>query len=219
MLALAAARLGMRTQVYEPAAEACAAPVVERTVRAGWDDAAALRAFAAGVDVATYEFENVPLAAVDAVAGLAPVRPGRRALEVAQDRVAEKDFLSGLGLGTAPYAGVEDAAGLEAALARIGAPRILKTGASRLRRQGPGAHRAKPEDAAARSRRWARARGAVRGCPFRSASVGLIAGARACAVGAVYGFDPARRPPRRPSCADHVGPARVRARGGAGTRR
>jgi 5-(carboxyamino)imidazole ribonucleotide synthase len=146
MLALAAARLGMRTQVYEPAAEACAAPVVERTVRAGWDDAAALRAFAAGVDVATYEFENVPLAAVDAVAGLAPVRPGRRALEVAQDRVAEKDFLSGLGLGTAPYAGVEDAAGLEAALARIGAPAILKT--RRMGYDGKGQARiARTEDA------------------------------------------------------------------------
>ncbi|MBA3325122.1 MAG: 5-(carboxyamino)imidazole ribonucleotide synthase, partial [Rhodobacteraceae bacterium] len=59
MLALAAARLGMRVHVFEPGAEPCAAPVVERVIRAGWDELAALRAFAAGVDVVTYEFENV----------------------------------------------------------------------------------------------------------------------------------------------------------------
>ena len=127
MLGLAAARLGMRVHVFEPDAEPCAAPVVERVVRAGWDDAAALRAFAAGVDVLTYEFENVPLAVLDALVGLAPLRPGRRALEVAQDRWAEKDFLNGLGLATASYAAVEDAAGLAAAVARIGTPAILKT--------------------------------------------------------------------------------------------
>lgn len=127
MLALAAARLGMRVHVFEPGAEPCAAPVVERVIRAGWDDLAALRAFAAGVDVVTYEFENVPVAALDALAGLAPVRPGRRALEAAQDRVAEKDFLTDLGLATAPYAAVADADGLRAALARIGTPAILKT--------------------------------------------------------------------------------------------
>jgi 5-(carboxyamino)imidazole ribonucleotide synthase len=127
MLALAAARLGMRTHVYEPAAEACAEPVVERRVRAGWDDAAALAEFAAGVDVVTYEFENVPLAAAEIAAAHAPLRPGRRALEAAQDRVAEKAFLNGIGLATAPWAAVDDAAGLEAALARIGRPAILKT--------------------------------------------------------------------------------------------
>ena len=59
----------------------------------------------------TYEFENVALAAIDAVAPLAPVRPGRRALEVAQDRLAEKDFLRGLGLATAPYRAVDGAGG------------------------------------------------------------------------------------------------------------
>jgi 5-(carboxyamino)imidazole ribonucleotide synthase len=148
MLALAAARLGMRTHVYEPAADPCAAPVAERTVRAGWDDAAALRAFAAGVDVVTYEFENVPLAALDAIGAAAPVRPGRRALEVAQDRIAEKDFLAGIGLAVAPYAAVDDAGGLAAALGRIGAPAILKT--RRLGYDGKGQARiAGPADAAA----------------------------------------------------------------------
>ncbi len=148
MLGLAAARLGLRTHVYDPAAPACAAPVSERWVRAGWDDAAALADFAAGVDVVTYEFENVPLGAVDACAAHAPVRPGRRALEAAQDRLAEKDFLSGLGLATAPYAAVDDVASLDAALARIGAPAILKT--RRLGYDGKGQARiAEPAAAAA----------------------------------------------------------------------
>ena len=127
MLALAAARLGMRCHVYEPAADPCAAHVVERVTRAEYDDVAALRAFANSVDVITYEFENVPLAAIDAIADIAPVRPGRRALETAQDRLAEKDFLRATGLATAPYALVEDAATLDEALAEIGAPSILKT--------------------------------------------------------------------------------------------
>jgi 5-(carboxyamino)imidazole ribonucleotide synthase len=127
MLALAAARLGMRAHVFEPAADTCAAQVVERVTRAAYDDLDALAAFAASVDVVTYEFENVDLAAVDALADRVPVRPGRRALEVAQDRLAEKEFLAGLGLRTAPYAAVDGPVERAAALDRIGAPAILKT--------------------------------------------------------------------------------------------
>jgi 5-(carboxyamino)imidazole ribonucleotide synthase len=127
MLALAAARLGMRCHVYEPAADPCAGPVVERLVRAAWSDRAALAEFASRVDVVTYEFENVDLAAVDALGGGVPVRPGRRALEVAQDRLAEKAFLAGLGLAVAPHAAVDGPEGLAAALARIGGPSILKS--------------------------------------------------------------------------------------------
>jgi 5-(carboxyamino)imidazole ribonucleotide synthase len=127
MLAMAAARLGMNTHVFEPATDACAAQVANALTAAPYDDAAALAGFAASVDVVTYEFENVPLEAIDAVAPHAPVRPGRRALEVAQDRMAEKDFLRGIGLATAPYAAVDGADELAAALARIGAPAILKT--------------------------------------------------------------------------------------------
>jgi len=148
MLALAAARMGMRCHVFEPAAEPCAAPVVERLTRAGYDDADALIAFARSVDVVTYEFENVPLSAVDTVAGVVPVRPGRRALEAAQDRVAEKDFLTGLGLATAPYAAVNAAADLAPALARFGPRGILKT--RRMGYDGKGQVRiATPEGAAA----------------------------------------------------------------------
>jgi 5-(carboxyamino)imidazole ribonucleotide synthase len=148
MLAMASARLGMATHVYEPAASPPAAQVATVTTTAAYDDLPALRAFAASVDVVTYEFENVPLAAIDAVLPLAPVRPGRRALEVAQDRVIEKDFLSGIGLGTAPYAAVDGPGALTGALAGIGTPAILKT--RRLGYDGKGQARiAVPADAAA----------------------------------------------------------------------
>ncbi len=126
MLALAAARLGLRTLVFEPGAAPPAADVTA-TVRAGWDDAAALDRFAAAVDVVTFEFENVPAAALDRIAAAVPVRPGAGALAVSQDRLAEKAFLAGLGLAVAPHAAVDDAASLAAALAQIGVPAILKT--------------------------------------------------------------------------------------------
>ena len=152
MLAMAAARLGMKVHVYEPGLEPPAAQVANRVIRAAWDDAEALAGFAAGVDVVTYEFENVDLAAIDVLAPLVPVRPGRRALEVAQDRVAEKDFLNSIGLATAPYAAVGDGGALEAALERIGTPAILKT--RRLGYDGKGQVRldaGSPADAAWRA--------------------------------------------------------------------
>ncbi len=126
MLAVAASRLGLHAHVYEPA-DACAAEVARDWTRAPFDDAAALARFAASCDVVTYEWENVPVAAVDTVGAVAPVRPGRRALEVAQDRLAEKDFLRGLGLATAPYARVDGPEDLAPALAATGARGILKT--------------------------------------------------------------------------------------------
>ena len=127
MLAMAAARLGMRTHVFEPGAEPPAGQVANRVTRAEYDDLAALRAFGGSVDVVTYEFENVDLAAVEALAPLVPVRPGRRALEVAQDRLAEKEFLQGLGLATAPFRTVDGPEDLAAAMATLGTPAILKT--------------------------------------------------------------------------------------------
>ncbi|WP_172329300.1 5-(carboxyamino)imidazole ribonucleotide synthase [Mangrovicoccus sp. HB161399] len=127
MLALAAARLGLKCHIYEPAADCPAAQVADRHTAASYDDAAALEAFGKSVDVITYEFENIPTAALDLLGGLAPIRPGRRALEVSQDRLTEKSFLEGLGLATAPFADIPDLAALEAALAEIGTPAILKT--------------------------------------------------------------------------------------------
>ena len=124
MLAMAAARLGFACAVYDPDPTAPARDVSRRTIHAGWDDAAALAAFAAAVDIVTYEFENVPLTALDALS--APVRPGRRALEVSQDRLVEKTFLADLGLTVAPFAPVDGPEALESARSRIG-DGILKT--------------------------------------------------------------------------------------------
>ena len=127
MLSVAASRLGLTTHIYEPGANPPAGHVAATVTTAPWDDADALRAFAADVDVITYEFENIPAATLDLLESLRPVRPGRRALSVSQDRLVEKQFLNGLGLATAPFADVPDAAALDAALATIGAPAILKT--------------------------------------------------------------------------------------------
>lgn len=136
MLSVAAARLGYCTHIYEPAANPPAADVAHAVTTAPYEDAAALEAFARSVDVITYEFENVPTSALDLLESLRPIRPNRRALATSQDRILEKDFLSGLGLTTAPYAAVSDAQSLEGALAKIGTPAILKT--TRLGYDGKG---------------------------------------------------------------------------------
>jgi len=148
MLSVAAARLGYRTHIYEPAENPPAAHVADRVTTAGYGDAAALIAFADSVDVITYEFENIPTEALDLLEARRPIRPNRRALAVSQDRILEKDFLSGLGLTTAPYAAVNGIEDLTVALARIGAPAILKT--TRLGYDGKGQARIRtPDDAEA----------------------------------------------------------------------
>ena len=127
MLSVAAARLGYRTHIFEPGAEPPAGHVAHRVTTAAYDDEAALRAFGQSVDVITYEFENIPVPALDLLESLTPIHPNRRALAVSQDRLTEKTFLRELGLVTAPFADVTDAGSLDAALAEIGAPAILKT--------------------------------------------------------------------------------------------
>ncbi len=127
MLSVAASRLGFRTHVFEPGRMPPAADVAHQVTTAPYEDAAALGAFAASCDVITYEFENIPTSALDLLEPLRPIHPGREALRISQDRITEKDFLTGLGLKTAPYAAVDDAASLEAAIAAIGTPAILKT--------------------------------------------------------------------------------------------
>jgi 5-(carboxyamino)imidazole ribonucleotide synthase len=136
MLSVAASRLGLRTHIFEPMANPPAADVAHAVTTASYDDAAALAAFAASVDVVTYEFENIPTAALDLLEATRPIRPNRRALATSQDRIAEKDFISSIGLGVAPYAAVASRADLDAALARIGMPAILKT--TRLGYDGKG---------------------------------------------------------------------------------
>ena len=126
MISVAASRLGLRCHIYEPGA-APAGDVAWRVTKAPYEDEAALRAFAASVDVITYEFENVPTSALDLLESLRPIRPNRRALAVSQDRLTEKTFLNEIGLTTAPFADVPEASALDAAIARIGLPSILKT--------------------------------------------------------------------------------------------
>lgn len=127
MLAVAAARLGLKTHIFEPGTGAPAGDVAHRVTTASYTDEPALTAFGQTVDVITYEFENIPTSALDLLEKLAPIHPGRQALATSQDRLTEKTFLQDLGLNTAPFAAVTDAADLAAAMAAIGTPAILKT--------------------------------------------------------------------------------------------
>ena len=127
MLSVAAARLGLKTQIFEPGAGAPAGDVAHMVTTASYDDEEALIAFGQSVDVITYEFENIPTSALDLLEKLAPIHPGRLALATSQDRLVEKQFLRDLGLQTAPFADVATAADLDAAIADIGTPAILKT--------------------------------------------------------------------------------------------
>ena len=123
MLSLAAAPLGIDCHIYAPEADSPAFAVSAGKTVAAYDDFAALEAFAAKVDVVTYEFENVPGDTAGFLDAHVPVAPGVAALKTAQDRIAEKTFISGLGIPVAPFAEVSDLAALEAALARIGTAR------------------------------------------------------------------------------------------------
>ncbi len=148
MLSVAAARLGYRCHIFEPGKDAPAGQVAHRVTTAPYHDDDALLAFAGSVDVITYEFENIPTAALDLLEAHRPIHPNRRALAVSQDRLAEKEFLTGLGLAIAPYAAVDGAGDLAGALAKTGTPAILKT--RRFGYDGKGQARVQvPEDAEA----------------------------------------------------------------------
>ncbi|MBQ4824874.1 5-(carboxyamino)imidazole ribonucleotide synthase [Leisingera sp. HS039] len=147
MLSVAASRLGFRTHIFEPGLNPPAGHVADQVTTAGYEDAAALAAFAACVDVITYEFENIPTSALDILESHKPIRPGREALRISQDRLTEKNFLQDLGLQTAPFADISDQADLDAALAETGAPAILKT--RRFGYDGKGQARIKAQEDAA----------------------------------------------------------------------
>src|ERR1700722_8368247 len=127
MLAMAAARLGLKCQVFSPDPDSPAFDVVLNATCAEFADVEALELFANDVDVITYEFENIPVATAMVLAARRPVLPDLKILESTQDRLAEKDFVKRLGIGTADYADVSSAAALRAAIARIGLPAVLKT--------------------------------------------------------------------------------------------
>ncbi len=151
MTALAAARLGYRCHVFCDEADAPAAQVAAATV-AAYDDAAALAEFARSVDVVTFEFENMPAAALRAVAAHRPVRPSIRALEIAQDRVAEKRFFAAQGIASAPWRPVPDYPALAPALRALGGACVLKT--VRMGYDGKGQARIEPGSDLAAA--WAR---------------------------------------------------------------
>ena len=127
MLAVAASRLGLKAHIFEPGANPPARQVADQVTTASYEDEAALHRFAQSVDVITYEFENIPTSALDILEQIRPIHPGRLALAISQDRLSEKEFLTGLGLKVAPYANVTSAAEAEAAAQSIGTPSILKT--------------------------------------------------------------------------------------------
>ena len=127
MLALAAARLGFKCHVLAPDPDSPAFDVVHRTTCADYTDTQALDRFADNVDVVTYEFENVPAETAMFLAARLPVLPDPKVLAITQDRLAEKTFIAGLDIGTAPFAAVSAPAELAAALDLVGRPAVLKT--------------------------------------------------------------------------------------------
>lgn len=126
MLATAAARIGLKTHIYcEESGPAF--DVATRTTRAAFNDTTALAAFAREVDAVTFEFENVAVETARHLALHLPVRPGAKALEVAQDRLKEKEFIAALGIGVAPFRAIDTAAQLSSALGAFDGPAILKS--------------------------------------------------------------------------------------------
>ncbi len=147
MSALAAARLGYRCHILTREVDSPAAQVSNAVTISDYTDPVSLRAFAAAVDVISFEFENVSAEGLDLLASLKPVRPAPSVLRISQDRIAEKSFLNAAGVATAPWIAVETLAELEAAVAQLGLPSVLKT--TRLGYDGKGqAMLRTPEDLA-----------------------------------------------------------------------
>ena len=151
MLAVAAAQLGYRTHVLAPDRESVAAQTAASTTRADYHNRIVLADFAASCDVVTYEFENIAVGPVEWLAERVPVHPHPRALRVAQERIAEKRFVEGLGGRPARWAAVESRDDLDAALGLTGYPAILKT--TRFGYDGKG--QARIDDGASADAAWA----------------------------------------------------------------
>jgi 5-(carboxyamino)imidazole ribonucleotide synthase len=129
MFAIAARRMGYRVHTFSPEDDAPAGQVADLEVTASYEDLDALRTFARGVEVVTFEFENVPIEAIDAIEALAPVRPSGVVLHTAQQRAREKTFLADRGVPTAPFAQAATLDELWDAVARVGTPAVIKTAA------------------------------------------------------------------------------------------
>jgi 5-(carboxyamino)imidazole ribonucleotide synthase len=136
MSALAAARLGYRCHILTRETDSPAAQVSQAVTISNYSDPVSLRAFAAAVDVISFEFENVSAEGLDLLASMRPVRPAPAALRISQDRLDEKTFLNGAGVATAPWAAVASRQELDTAVRRLGLPSVLKT--TRLGYDGKG---------------------------------------------------------------------------------
>jgi 5-(carboxyamino)imidazole ribonucleotide synthase len=127
MFAISARRMGYRVHTFSPDADTPTGQISDVEIRAAYDDLDAVRSFARGVDVVTFEFENVPAPTAAAAAEAAPVRPDGAVLHTTQHRIREKAFLDGAGIPIAPYRIVRTAEDLERAVREIGCPAVLKT--------------------------------------------------------------------------------------------
>ncbi|HVT60210.1 MAG TPA: 5-(carboxyamino)imidazole ribonucleotide synthase [Thermoanaerobaculia bacterium] len=127
MFAIAARRMGYRVHTFSPEDDSPTGQLSDRQVRAGYGDLDAVHDFARRVDLVTFEFENVPAATAEAAAEHAPVRPAGAVLHVTQNRLREKGFLAAAGFPVTPFRPVRSAAELDAAIAALGTPAVLKT--------------------------------------------------------------------------------------------
>jgi 5-(carboxyamino)imidazole ribonucleotide synthase len=129
MFAIAARRMGYRVNVFSPEKDTPAGQLADREVSGAYEDESAVRSFAKGLDLLTFEFENIPRQTVHWCAAECEVRPASSILHIAQNRLREKDFLSGAGIPVAPYRAVRSASELTTALKEITTPAILKSAA------------------------------------------------------------------------------------------
>jgi 5-(carboxyamino)imidazole ribonucleotide synthase len=149
MFAMAARRLGYRVHTLAPDDDTPTGQIADVEINASYDDLDAVRRFAQGVDVVTFEFENVSAEAAAEAEAHAVVRPNGRALAVAQHRIREKTFVASLGVPVTPFAPVRASADLDAAAAAVGIPAVLKTASFGYDGKGQVAVRAAGELAAA----------------------------------------------------------------------
>jgi len=148
MFALAARQMGYRVHTFSPDRETPTGQVADREVSAPYDDVDALRAFAAGVSVVTFEFENVPVETARVLEELVPVRPAGSALHAAQHRGREKTLFAERGFPTVPFARAASLDELRDGVSRIGVPAVVKTAAFGY--DGKGQHRVTRADAVER---------------------------------------------------------------------
>jgi len=127
MLAIAARRMGYHVHTFEPQKGCPAGQICDVEVNAPYTDEEALKSFAAGVGVISYEFENIPRSALETVAAMCPVHPRGEVLHICQNREREKSFLTAKGFPCAPFRMVDSEAALRLALSELGTPTVLKT--------------------------------------------------------------------------------------------